>query len=186
LFLFQLSGSSFSPDDKQVYFQITQEPVMKKSALALTIGLSLLFNSAYGDTYDATRAGGGYVFSNTFAGDTNFNDYISFSTDGLQQILASISGTGTTMNFQEFNLLDTNKNWLMTGTVFNTDDQISFGFAKSVQQGNYYLQIIGQSTGTNAGYAGTISLANAVPEPETAALLLAGLGLVALRRKTLV
>lgn len=158
---------------------------MKISALFVALGLStLLINPTYAATYEATRAGGGYVFSNVFSGNTSFNDYISFSTDGLQQILTSISGTGATFNLKEFNLLDENKNLLVNGTVSNSGSNLSFGFANSIQQGSYYLQVVGESSGTNASYAGTITLANAVPEPESAAMILAGLWLLALKRRT--
>lgn len=159
---------------------------MKKTALLIAFVLSTLFiNPSYAANYEATQAGGGYVFSNSFSGSTSFDDYILFSTDGMQQVLTSISGTGDTFSLKEFNLLDENKNLVMNGTVFNSGSNLSFGFTNSIQQGSYYLQVIGESTGTNASYAGTITLANAVPEPESMALMLSGLGLIGVagRRK---
>ncbi len=57
---------------------------------------------------------------------------------------------------------------------------MSFGYLESAQYGKFYLQVIGSSIGATTGYNGTITTytAAAVPEPESYALLLAGLGLV--------
>lgn len=159
---------------------------MKKTLLGLVIGICIFFNNAYAITYDATVSGDGYIFSHSFSGDTSFNDYIAFNTEGIQNVIASVSGTGTSFTFTGFNLLDSNKNLIEAGTVFNVDSQISFGFVKSVQEGNYYLQVIGESTGATAGYTGSITLATAVPEPESLALMLPGIVLLAFkaRKKT--
>lgn len=49
----------------------------------------------------------------------------------------------------------------------------------SLAAGTYTLQIRGTVSGTNGGsYAGVLNLTNPVPEPETYAMLLAGLGLM--------
>lgn len=154
---------------------------MKRVLLGLVLGICIFFNHTYAATYDATVSGDGYIFSHSFSGDSSFNDYIAFSTEGIQNIIASVSGTGGTFSFTGFNLLDADKNLIETGTVFNVDSQVSFGFVKSVQEGNYYLQVIGESTGATAGYTGNITLATAVPEPETFALMLPGIALLALR-----
>lgn len=160
---------------------------MKKPLLLLALGLSVAITNAYADTYDATISGDGYQFKNSFAGTTDFDDYIFFSTEGTQNILASVSGTGgTSFTFKEFNLLDSNKNFITSGSVFNSTARISFGSLESSQlTGNFYLQVVGSSVGTTAGYNGTI-LTTAVPEAETAALMLAGLGMIGLasRRKS--
>lgn len=160
---------------------------MKKPLLFLALGLSVAMSNAYADTYDATLSGDGYQFTNSFSGTTTFDDYIFFSTEGTQNILASVSGTGgTSFSFKEFNLLDSNKNFIASGSVFNSTARISFGSLESSQlTGNFYLQVVGSSVGTTAGYNGTI-LTTAVPEAETAALMLAGLGMIGLasRRKS--
>ena len=156
---------------------------MKKALLGLTIGLCIFFNNVYAATYDATVSGDGYIFSHSFSGDNSFNDYVAFSTEGIQSILASVSGTGATFTFTGFNLLDSDKNLIETGTVFNVDSQVSFGFTKSVQEGNYYLQIMGESTGATAGYTGNITLTTIVPEPDTFALMLPGIALLAFRSR---
>lgn len=152
---------------------------MKKPLLMLALGLCTVFNSAYAATYDATLSGDGYQFSSSFSGDTSFDDYIRFSTEGFQNIVASISGSaGTTFSFTTFNLLDADKNLVATGSVLDGIPKVSFGYLESSQYGNFYLHVVGNSVGATAGYNGTITTTTAVPEPEGYALLLAGLGLV--------
>lgn len=152
---------------------------MKKPLLMLALGLSTVLNSAYAATYDATPSGDGYQFSSSFSGDTSFDDYIRFSTEGFQNIVASISGSAdTTFSFTSFNLLDADKNLVATGSVLNGTPKVSFGFLESSQYGNFYLHVVGSNTGATTGYNGTITMSTAVPEPESYALMLAGLGLV--------
>jgi hypothetical protein len=163
---------------------------MKKSLLLLAFGLSTVLNTAYAATYDATLSGDGYQFSSSFSGDTSFNDYIRFNTEGLQNIVASISGSSSTaFTFETFNLLDANKNLVATGSVLNGTPKVSFGYLESAQYGNFFLHVVGNSVGATTGYNGTITTftAAAVPEPETYALFLAGLGLMGLmgRKKSL-
>jgi len=160
---------------------------MKKALSILVVSLCMFLNNGYAATYDATVSGDGYIFSHSFSGDHTFNDYIAFSTEGLQSILGSISGTGTSFTFSAFNLLDADKNLVETGSVFNVDSQVSFGFVKSIQEGDYYLQVIGNSTGATAGYTGNITLTSMVPEPESFALILPAMALLAFksRRKSL-
>lgn len=156
---------------------------MKKALLVLATGLCLFLNDAVAATYDATVSGDGFIFSHPFSGDYSFSDDIAFSTEGVQNIVATVSGSGGTFSFTEFNLLDANKNLVETGSVFNADSQISYGFLKSVQEGNYYLQVAGQSTGATAGYTGNITLVSVVPEPETFALMLPGIVMIACRSR---
>lgn len=160
---------------------------MKKTVLGLVLSIGMLFNHAYAATFDATLSGDGYIFNHSLSGETSFNDYVAFSTEGIQNIIASVSGTGTSFTFTGFNLLDSNKNLIETGSVFNVNSQISFGFVNSVREGKYYLQVIGESTGATVGYTGNITLTTAVPEPETFGLMLPGIALVAFRsRKKLI
>ncbi|SDK39475.1 PEP-CTERM protein-sorting domain-containing protein [Methylophilus rhizosphaerae] len=160
---------------------------MKKPLLLMALGLCTVLNSAYADTYDATLSGDGYQFSNSFSGSTAFDDYISFSTEGLQNIVASVSGTGSdAFSFDTFSLVDGDKNLVATGSVFNSSAHIAFGALETTQYGNFYLHVVGTSQGGTAGYNGTITnFVAAVPEPETYALMLSGLGIIGLiaRRK---
>lgn len=145
----------------------------------LALGLCTVLNSAHAATYDATPSGDGYQFSSSFSGTTSFDDYIRFSTEGLQNIVASISGSSSnTFTFTTFNLLDADKNLVATGSVLNGTPKVSFGYLESTQYGNFYLHVIGSSVGATTGYNGTITTTTAVPEPESYGLLLAGLTLV--------
>ncbi len=152
---------------------------MKKPLFMLALGLCTVLNSAHAATYDATPSGDGYQFSSSFSGTTSFDDYIRFSTEGLQNIVASISGSSSnTFTFTTFNLLDADKNLVATGSVLNGTPKVSFGYLESTQYGNFYLHVIGSSVGATTGYNGTITTTTAVPEPESYGLLLAGLTLV--------
>jgi hypothetical protein len=89
----------------------------------------------------------------------------------------------TTLGFQ-VQLIDTSFNVL--GTDLNPADGFSFS---GLSSGSYALQFAGYSTGNLGGaYAGVVSATTApVPEPETYAMMLAGLcavGFVATRRRT--
>jgi hypothetical protein len=160
------------------FFLTFKEFSMKKPLLMLALGLSTILNSAYAVTYDATPSGDGYQFSSSFSGDTSFDDYIRFSTEGQQTILASISGSsGTNFTFTSFNLLDADKNLIATGSVLNGSPKIAFGFLESVQYGDFFLHVVGSTVGASAGYNGTITT-TLVPEPGSYALMLAGLGLI--------
>lgn len=64
------------------------------------------------------------------------------------------------------------------GTTVFYDDESGILSAKNVAAGNYYFEIDGNAIGTQGGtYQFAVNTA-AVPEPETYALMLAGLGLI--------
>lgn len=154
---------------------------MKKSLIMLALGLSTVFNSAYSATYDATPSGDGYQFSSSFSGTNSFDDYIRFSTEGFQNVIASISGSASTaFSFKTFNLLDADKNLVATGSILNGTPKVSFGYLESAEYGNFYLHVVGSNIGSTTGYNGTITMsaATAVPEPESYALMLVGVGLL--------
>lgn len=151
---------------------------MKKILLVLALGFSSLVNSAYAATYAATAAGDGYEFGASFSGNNTFHDYVSFSTTGLESIIASISGTASkSFTFTSFNLLDSSFSLVSTGDIISGGAKASFGVIDSLGSGNYYLEIAGKSVGSTTGYSGTITV-TPVPEPETNALLLAGIGML--------
>jgi len=137
---------------------------------------------------------------------TSFGGYASGSiSDIFTFSLPANSGSGySVVNFPlstsagTFNLLLSGLALFSNadGIVGNTDDSyvtsatgnsnaLSFSFANT-PAGNYYLQVFGVTKGSLGGlYTGAISV-TPVPEPETFAMLLAGLGVmgaIARRRK---
>lgn len=61
-------------------------------------------------------------------------------------------------------------------TSYGTDTDLTDGFSfAGLSAGDYALQFAGFSTSANGVYGGTVA---AIPEPETYAMLLAGLGIV--------
>lgn len=63
--------------------------------------------------------------------------------------------------------------------TFGTGDYVSAQTPGAFTPGNYYFEVTGDGVGTSGGrFAYTASAVSAVPEPESYALLLAGLGVV--------
>ena len=126
-----------------------------------------------------------------------FQDYFTFSlpaNGGSGYSVANFTLLGSLYNTMLSTLsVFTNAN----GIMFDGDDalvsvttlpgsgQLAFALP-SQPAGNYYLQVAGVANGTNGGiYTGAISV-TAVPEPETYAMMLAGLaalGFLARRRQ---
>jgi hypothetical protein len=129
-----------------------------------------------------------------------FNDIFSFvlpSNNGsgydIQNFPISITGTGNFNTLLSSVSLFSNAD----GILFNSDDTFlqsfavpggstaSFTWEPSIG-GNMYLSVAGVANGSLGGaYNGTISV-SAVPEPETYAMLMAGLAIIGaiVRRKT--
>lgn len=119
-----------------------------------------------GNSFAATMKGqtfsDDYLFSIVNPGDA-FGS-VTFSSRGsftLSNVLVSLTGTG------------------ITGSAADTDPSADFGF-NGLSAGNYVLNVTGKITGNLGGsYGGVLEAATApVPEPETYALMLAGLGAV--------
>jgi len=130
----------------------------------------------------------------------SFSDIFTFSLPANSGSGYSVVNFPLTIPSGTFNVLLTGLGLFSNpdGIVGNTDDSyvtaasgnsnaLSFSFANT-PAGNYYLQVFGVTTGSLGGiYTGAISIVPApVPEPETFAMLLAGLGVmgaIARRRK---
>jgi hypothetical protein len=175
-------------------------------AVAAMAGVSAGASAADYDLGTITAGGAPTTFSSVVsAGTTGFSDIFSFTVSEPNL------GTGATvvdipLSFGGFTF-DTALSTMtlmsagVDGTIGNGDDQLlqsvvlpSSGNSENLLSlsydgslsGLHYLNVTGVTTGTQGGiYSGAI--AAAVPEPETYAMLLAGLGLMAgvVRRRSM-
>jgi hypothetical protein len=134
----------------------------------LSTGAPLSFNAA------VTSAG---PFSDIFtftlpAAVSSGFSLLNFPVSGL---FNTVLTSATLFSNADGNLFNGDDSMVKTGTA--TSSGISFTNGASAA-GTYYLNVTGISTGPQGGlYNGAISVA-AVPEPETYAMLLAGLGVM--------
>ena len=110
---------------------------------------------------------------------TSFDDWISFSIpsdssgNGASNLI-SLGGSG--LAFSAFNLYESA---VLVATGITSGSTSYLSFAGGAVPGNYSLNIAGfkLNPSVSASYAGNISI-SPVPEPETYAMLLVGLGLL--------
>ena len=180
-------------------------------ALALA-GNSLMANAAVdlsnpvtdvtGDLYDYSSVGVKHDFSLTNAahagkGNNFFIDNYTFTlseSNDLSGLLTSlITTTNTGLAITGFDLLG-NGGVVLAGKQKAGDNAAEQAWSFSsgahpLSAGAYTLRVSGYVDGTAGSYSGNIAVAAAVPEPETIAMLLAGLGLIGVvsrRRKVAV
>ena len=160
------------------------------AGLTMWLGLSAgVANAVTGITPFAGSATTGYnaIFGNTSVGNP-FSDIFTFSIpvgasgNGGSNVI-SLSSSGNVI-FSLFSLAEAG-----FGTVFGATGgtSSSLSFANGGVPGSYTLTVAGSKTSLASGsYAGNVTI-SPVPEPETYAMILAGLGLLgfaARRRKT--
>lgn len=154
--------------------------------------------SSFGGT-----AAGGYtaLFGNTDVG-SSFDDWINFSVPGDAAssgggvAISNFSTSGFNVLFSVFDLYEISPSVALppiTGSPIGSGGPgpISFfAYSGAAAPGNYWLHLVGSkvTSSLSGGYSGTITTdpVAAVPEPETYAMLLIGLGLLgfaARRRK---
>ncbi len=115
--------------------------------------------------------------------DTSASTFSLVSTPFFDYLKSTLTGFALFSN-QDGSLYNADDTLLVSGSI-NKGSSASFSYA-ALTAGSYYLQISGIANGTLGGaYSGSISV-TPVPEPETFAMLLAGLGVmgaIARRRK---
>jgi len=124
-----------------------------------------------------------------------FSDVFNFSVSGKSLLSADLTSTSSTaavgLNLTNFLVYNSAGRLLYSGVQKSTGKIDNWKLSTSnlvLTTGNYYLQVVGKVNSASAGsFSGNIALkALAVPEADTYAMLLAGLGLVgfvARRRK---
>ena len=166
----------------------------KKTSLALAIAVSALAaGSAQAVTKNAGTISGNYTTVFNVSPGVTFDDTINFSIAGP----STLTGTAAslTLSFGTLSLLDIAGLEVNVWNNSHPYGSTNFGsFAGGTGSytfnlptaGNYHVDITGTATGAFGGtYAVGLQVA-AVPEPETYAMLLAGLGVmgaIARRRK---
>lgn len=144
--------------------------MLKKLLIASVATVAMA--AAQAQTITSTFEDGVATFSATTSA-ANSKTY-NFSFVGLQaglyEILGSFSGTNFTMNSATFN-----------GQSLSTTTSGPFSFGSFTYNGTspFVLSITGvRATNGNASITGSLSAVSPVPEPESIAMMLAGLGVI--------
>jgi hypothetical protein len=146
----------------------------------LTNDLKSSSSAAFGRDITLTTAADAGALGNFFIDNYTFS--LSGTNDLSSLVTSLISAPSKGLVITGFNLLS-NNSVVLAGhqnlVDFDATQQAwSFDSTNPLSAGNYVLQVRGYAADTTAGsYSGNIGIA-AVPEPETIAMLLAGLGLI--------
>lgn len=179
---------------------------MKKTSQAIIATLLLAgaaFSANAADASHATKpvdlSKNAAKYTASFASglaNATFTDQFSFHVSSTSLLVADVTSTAlsasTGLDLTSFAVYSSTGTLLFSGTQKATGIVDNWKLNASNQvlaAGDYYLQVIGKINSAGAGsLSGNIALkVVAVPEPETYAMLLAGLGLigfVARRRKS--
>lgn len=168
----------------------------RMAAVALTMWLGFTAGTASAVPVFHSFTGSaatGYTasFDNT-AVSPAFSDWFAFTLPGdtvgqggVTAITSFASGIG--VMFTSFNLWESTAGLISTNILPLPSPTAALTFIGGYVPGSYHLNVVGIKLNPDGGYSGTVSTIPApVPEPETYAMLLAGLGLIgftARRRK---
>lgn len=172
-----------------------------KKYTSFLIGLVLAAASAFASAADFERSeninlvdgtadfGPAYSFGAGSQGKT-FSDLFYFSIPSLSSADSNISAIGfndtTGIDFKHFELYEKGSSVVAASGDLDADSGLWVLSGSNLSSGNYFFKIQGVITTVDAvSYSGNLTV-SAVPEAETYAMLLAGLGLVgfvARRRK---
>jgi hypothetical protein len=113
-----------------------------------------------------------------------FQDVFSFTIDNPGEV----DGNVVAINFGPYNILGLTVTLQdSTFSVIGSDNTPTDGFSfTGLAAGSYALNVLGFATGSDGGFYAGGFIAQTIPEPETYALMLAGVaavGFVAMRRR---
>jgi hypothetical protein len=167
-----MSATVASAIDKVDLVSIDTGTPRSFSAFGGGTGAGGTFNDTFTFTFGAGTASSGYSVSTlnfNLGPGFNFNSLIT----GMSLWNTNGSGTATT--------LTGNDSWVADATSVLGSNNLAFGNVSTLP-GTYYLKVSGKVGAAADGYfySGSISSSTVspVPEPETYAMLLAGLGLM--------
>jgi len=165
---------------------------MKLTRLLTALGLAVAASTSFADTFTTpldVSAGNAHFGRDNAVGD--FVDTYSFSLAGSTYLLNAVAGS-TKSGDQNLDFTSVLIKYAAGPTVayfdgnLGTDDVEVYALTNlMLDPGNYELVLSGSNSPTQASYSGNLAL-SAVPEPETYAMMLAGLsaiGFLARRRK---
>jgi hypothetical protein len=162
---------------------------MVKHIKLLIVIFSLVFGFSVGtvnaNTYNLGTISG--VNGSAFpVSNGSFTDYFDFTLASTSDMSVSASPLNLSVGTPPILFFDiTGLQVTFDGSTF-AGDNTTHNFS-SLAAGNYKLEVSGTSNGLQGGIYGIVSNVTAVPEPETYAMMFAGLGLMGFtvrRRKT--
>lgn len=165
---------------------------MKYLALAAILAAGCAI-PAYATDLDISSGFAAFSGSQTAVG-TDYTDTFTFTTDSAMNIsgtagshwLRDVGGTGDIVSNLNFDSIVLDGTTVWSAAADNTDMDEDYNLASMLLLGGSHTltvtyDIAAASTGTPAGYSGTLTLSplsGAVPEPASWALMLGGFGLV--------